>query len=148
MVEYEEKLSVYSDNKPHIPDVTYLQDAVQHHIDVAICQRYGKHRDMRRTAVVAKTSKYKRTWGTMFNNVHFVIFDNGGRPADGVCDYLKGLGIGAATLKTMQAVILRANETCYRRVLGRLAEETNRVQSAKATSILVSPDLMEDTIGN
>lgn len=37
IVEYEKKLPVYSDNKPHIPDVMYLQDAVQHHIDVATC---------------------------------------------------------------------------------------------------------------
>lgn len=103
---------------------------------------------MRQTAINAKTSRYRRTWGKMFNNVHFVIFDNGGRPAEGVCEYLRSLGIGAATLKTMQTVILKANETCQRKVLGRLAQDLNRTHSTKATSMLISLDLMEDTLGN
>ena len=101
IAEYEKKLPVYSDNKPHIPDITYIKDTVQHHIDVAICQRYGKDKDMRQATVKSKTYKYMRTWGKMFENVHFVIFDNEGRPAEGVRDYLRSLGISTGTLKTM-----------------------------------------------
>lgn len=95
--------------------------------------------------VNSKTYKYKKTWGEMFNNVHFVIFDNAGRLAEGVREYLKGLEIGTGTLKTMQSVILKVNEVCYKRVIGRLAEEMNEIHSTKSKSMLLPLDLIEDT---
>ena len=146
VVEYEKKLPIYSNNKPHIPDITYIKNSVQHHIDVAICQRHGKYGDMRQKMVNSKTYRYKKTWGEMFKNVHFVIFDNGGRLAEGVREYLKGLEIGTGTLKTMQSVILKVNESCYKRVMGRLAEEMNEIYSAKSKSMLLPLDLIEDTL--
>ena len=147
IAEYERKLPTHSDDKPHIPDITYLKDSTQHHIDVAICQRYGKHRDMRQTTIVSKTYKYRKTWGKMFKNVHFVIYDNSARPAQGVPEYLRDLGVGAATMRTIQTTILRANETCFRRVLGRANEEINRMYVARAKALLIPQNLIKDTVG-
>ena len=100
---------------------------------------------MRQKAVAAKTYKYKKIWGRMFKNVHFVIFDNGGGPAEGVVKFLEDLRIPRKLIKTMQSVILGANELCYKKVIGRLAEDTNRIQAAKSRSLLLPLDLIEDT---
>ena len=43
-VECEKKLPIYSDNKRYISNITYIKDSLQHHINVNICQRYGKTR--------------------------------------------------------------------------------------------------------
>ena len=145
IVEYEKKLPFHSETKPHIPDITYMKDTVQHHIDVAVCQRRGKQSDMRQTAIASKTYKYKKTWGAMFSNVHFVIFDNEGRPAEGVANYLEGLGIGPRLIKTMQSVILKANETCYKRVISRIAEVENGMHASRSRSMMIPLDIIEDT---
>lgn len=146
VAKYEQKPAFRSKKTPHIPDITYVNDSIPHHIDVTIFAAYGPNKDMQQTGLANKCRQYTKTWGTQYRDVHIVAFDNAARPAKNTYEFLHNLGISNALYRTMQFVILQANARCYENVMQRLAEQKNMVQTRHQAYMMVPSHLLEDIV--
>lgn len=141
---YEQKPVSHKD-VPHIPDITYHKDVEIHYIDVAVT--YADPRGQRlRDVKSRKHTAYKSSRGTIPNNLHVVSFDNDAHIGEGVYDYLKSIGCTGAMVKAMQKCILSTNETCFRKVMARIAESKNLCKLNGNKNLLISLNQIDDMI--
>lgn len=143
--EYEKKPVMHTKETIHIPDVSYIKDTEEHHIDVTVCSAHAKGNPLH-AAQHKKAKQYEIQGGQKLKNLHVVIFDNAARMGEGVYSYLRSVGCTNAIIKAMQIVVLRSNERCYTRVMRRLAEEKNTCRRGGLVRMMASPNQIDDML--